>query len=1002
VSAASRSRLLALAILLHAPDAPALDPSKALTQYVHDVWTSDQGLPQNGVAAVTRTSDGYLWIGTEEGMARFDGQRFQVFDSSAAAGLGGVSAGALLPDARRLWIGTRNGVWTGTGGSFAPLPLAAALPQGWTTALCADGKGGVWIATSPYGGLSHLKDGAMRTFTMRDGLSSDSVQSLARDRRGRLWIGTTAGLDLWDGVRFVRYTTRDGLAPGTVFAIVEDRAGTLWIGTKEGDPGSPGDKGALTSLRDGRFSTYATGAGGDSPGVQALLEDRDGNLWCGTFGGGLRRFAGGSFSEAPLLGSMTVAALHEDAEGSLWVGTDAAGLHRLRDGSFTTYGREEGLPDDVVESLYEDSSGALWIGTRWRGVLRRKGTAVTRISTREGLPNDRVNAVLESPAGVLWFGTAAGLVRLQDARLTTFTTGSAASADNVSALCAGDGGTIWAGTWDGLRRFAGGALERVPGTDALAGVLVSSLLRTRDGALWIGTARGVSRLAGGSLQSLVPGGGPVDVRALFEDGDGSVWIGTRGEGLHRFRDGRLARVTRKEGLHEDVVGTIGEDRLGYLWTSGSKGISRVSRRELVDVLEGRAAAFRSVAYGTADGMRSRECEPGQGQLRARDGRLWFATVRGAVSVDPAALTVNRVEPPVVIESASAGGKSFLPSSVPEISGGHGTLEVRYAGLSLLVPERVRYRYKLVGLSDEWVDAGARREAFIANIPPGRFTFLVTAANNDGTWSSKGARLSLVVLPSFRQTWWFRGLLAAAALGLAAVVHRARVSALQREKAEQEQLSRRFNDLQESERQRIACELHDSLGQSLVIIKNRARQALDSEPGGLAQREQLEEITESATEALAEVRQIAYDLRPFHIDRLGLTKAVDAMVRQVAGATGVKVTAALSDIDGVLPAGDEISFYRIVQEALGNAVKHAQATEIQVGIRREDGTVALTVRDNGRGFAPAPASAAPGAGGFGLVGMAERARILRGGLTIHSAPGEGTTIGLTVAGREHAG
>jgi signal transduction histidine kinase len=319
---------------------------------------------------------------------------------------------------------------------------------------------------------------------------------------------------------------------------------------------------------------------------------------------------------------------------------------------------------------------------------------------------------------------------------------------------------------------------------------------------------------------------------------------------------------------------------------------------------------------------------------------------------------------------------------------------------MLMPDRVRYRYRLDGIDSDWIEAGARREAEYSDLPRGAYTFRVMAANNDGVWSRTEASLGFVMLPRLWQAWWFRTLAVLGLFGLAWASYRRRVSQLVRAQAEQEKFTRRLIERQEQERKRIASELHDSLGQSLVIIKNRARQAQESVHSPEETLEQLVEITDSATEALAEVRQIAYDLRPFQIDRLGLTKAIDGLVRNVADASGLKISARLEGIDGVLPPGDEIGFYRVVQEALGNVVKHAQATEAEVTIRREAALVHLEIRDDGRGFVPGLGRSDAGKGGFGLIGMAERAKILGAALEIRSAPGHGTTIEVRVRRTTH--
>jgi signal transduction histidine kinase len=404
-------------------------------------------------------------------------------------------------------------------------------------------------------------------------------------------------------------------------------------------------------------------------------------------------------------------------------------------------------------------------------------------------------------------------------------------------------------------------------------------------------------------------------------------------------------------------------------------------------------------------MVNSECNGG-GQpagWKRRDGTLWFPTARGVVRVDPAAVTSNAVPPPVAIERVLVDRTEVDPRGEIDVSPGRRDLEIHYTGLSYSAPEHVRFRYMLAGLDTGWTDAGTRRSVYYSHLPPGRYTFRVIAANGDGVWNTTGSHMQLRIVPAFYQTWWFvvfAGLVLATA-GFA--IHDRRVRGLTRAKAAQEAFSRRLIESQEAERKRIAAELHDSLSQTLVVIKNRALLSLRTPDDSQRALDQMDEIAEAATDAIDEVKEIAYNLRPFHLDRLGLTAAIDVMLSRMADAHGLRIEKDLDPLDDVFPKDQEINIYRIVQEGLTNIVKHASATDVRVTIKRDTRSVAIALEDNGRGFtrdataggAGAVTAGGAGNGGFGLQGMAERARLFGGEPIVQSVPGQGTTIRLTL-------
>jgi signal transduction histidine kinase len=432
--------------------------------------------------------------------------------------------------------------------------------------------------------------------------------------------------------------------------------------------------------------------------------------------------------------------------------------------------------------------------------------------------------------------------------------------------------------------------------------------------------------------------------------------------------------------------------------SGNRGIYRVGRTELNDFADGRSSSVTSISYGVTDGMKTGETNGG-GQpagLKSRDGRLWFPTIKGVVSIDPENL--NQLPPTVLIEQVLVGKTPFDPRAAIRIRAGQSDLEIHYTGLSLSAAEKVRFRYKLEGYNEDWVDAGSRRVAYFTNIAPGSYTFRVMAANNDGVWTTVDATAQIIVIPPFWKTWWFTFLVVSAAAAALLLLYRRRIAQLNGARMAQEAFSRQLIESQESERQRIAGELHDSLGQELLIIKNRAVLGLKLPDEETRAREQIEQIAETASEAITEVRQIAYNLRPYHLDEIGLTQSLEELVERVSTACPIKFTSSIEYIDDICPKASTINLYRIVQEGINNIVKHSEASEAGLVIRRNSRAIEVAIKDNGKGFHVAGATRRT-QHGFGLTGLAERARILGGTLAVHSTPGKGTILTLTIRSQD---
>ncbi len=968
------------------------------SSYRFDHWTTDNGLPQNTITGMVQSRDGYLWLTTFDGLARFDGVRFTVFDKGNTRGI----------NSNRF------------------------------TCLYETSDGALLFGTED-AGFTAYHNGIFTPYTTTDGLPSNRVLSIFSDLNGEPVIRTLDGPVYLRGGKIVPAPSQYH-HPGTRF--YRSPSGTQVTMDANG----------IKQVKDGRVIEYPfkslekrilAGA--------ALYEDSQGNLWLYEMRN-VYKLRDGVITSYPQIEALR--AVCEDADGGIWfgrpIGVKAEGdfLVRFKDGRFTSIGEADGILPSVIYSIVKDREGTIWLATS-RGLYRARKRLLTAFSTENGLANHEVYPLMQSRNGDVWVGTALGLnrVRLAEGKFESF---SHIQEDAIiQAFWEDAPERVWIGTVGRLRRYENGKIRELlkditvfdvkpdregnywiattrgvfklnddkvaayyTTKEGLAGDDVKIIHQDRQGTLWFGTYGGLTRLKDGKFVSYTEADGLTGnhIRTVYEDAEGTLWIGTYDNGLSRFRDGKFFNYRTEQGLFNNGVFQILEDRRGYFWISCNKGIYRVSRRELDEMADGRLSRVNSVAFGKDDGMLNTECNGGRqpAGFVAQDGKLWFPTMGGVVVMDPEIAQVNPLPPPVKLESVRLehAEKAFIGGVT--VAPGQRDLEIAYTGLSFLKPEQVKFKYKLEGLDTDWVDAGTRRVAYFPYLSPGSYTFRVIAANSDGVWNTEGTALRIVVHAPFYRTIWFGALVVLSVAGIAYVAFRTRVAQLQRRQEEQAVFSRRLIESQESERKRIAAELHDGLGQSLLVIKNRALVGGMSPEDAQISKDQFDEISLTASQAIDEARRIAYDLRPYHLDRLGLAQSLEAMIERVAASTPIQFTINVPLLDGVFSKEEEASFYRIVQECVNNILKHSQATETLIAIVREEEFITLTVSDNGKGFVATPGEARHAgssekkaaevshshqahAGGFGLIGMAERVRMLHGIYTLETAPNQGTTI-----------
>jgi signal transduction histidine kinase/streptogramin lyase len=824
-------------------------------------------------------------------------------------------------------------------------------------------------------------DAASRRFVPQTGEGSTFTDALNPNGLTGFWRIEDSTLNLFSFGRRLRYPLPPSWGDAKDFSVGEDPNHHVWLATGTGK---------LAQLVDGHWSMTSSAT---------TYQDSRGNVWpieiTRNAGSGVLRY----IHLPPGIQPERIAynTLFEDREGNIWLSTDGQGLYRLRTTrTIRVFSKEEGLPGRNVYPICSGRDGSVWIGT-WSGLCRFRQGKFTTYTTADGLASNSVDSIFEDRDGVLWVSTTKGLRRLRNGRFEAVD--AQLVPPPIRAINQDPDGVIWLGTGDGLYRLENGKRGMLTKKDGLATDDIRVLVNGRNANLWVGGYGGLSSIQHGQIRSWTEenGLGSAVIRSLYEDADGILWIGTYDGGLARFENGRFTRYTMREGLFNNGVFRILEDGRGYLWMSCNRGIYRVSKGQLNDFAHGKSKGVISISYGKRDGMRNIECNGGDGSDGAitLDGRFWFPTQDGVAVVDPEKVDTNQKPPPVLIEACLVDQQRL---EVCRVKSGQENIEIQYTALSLIDSERIRFKYRMADLDRDWVDAGTRRTAYYPHLPPGNYRFKVTAAHADGVWNEHSADLALVVLPAFYQTWWFASLLSAMAAALLWFAYRYRLSQVEQARAAQQAFSRLLIASQENERKRIAAELHDSLSQRLVIIKNLALLLLQNRSGSFTlngtEREQIEEISAGASGAIQEVREIAYDLRPYRLDRLGLACALRAMMETAAGASLIAFTVEIDEIDGILPKPAEINFYRIVQECVNNILKHSEAKQATVRILRTEEGLTLTVQDDGKGFFRDSGDADLGQG-FGLTGISERARLLGGKAAIQSAPGQGTTVTVEV-------
>jgi signal transduction histidine kinase/ligand-binding sensor domain-containing protein len=1014
----------------------------APTDYLVDVWDTENGLPGSTVTAIAQTPDGYLWVGTYAGLARFDGVRFVTFDPANTPALSQPRVQGLFLDANgTLWINTfrggltsyRNGVFRNERPDQAAFDLHTTLAASssnlvtfvtqfgevqqrdpmsastnWLVVAppadshpifqCADREGRLWFLTGT-GHVLQFSDGKFKELPGDGGLVGSHIYTLVADARGRVWAGAENEIACWNGGRFEAQTPTNGEAKIQPLSLVPTQSGEMWV--------LDGDRFREMAGREW-VAEIAEWRGllGPAPGrAMGAHEDRGGGMWFNHYGNGLFHITRDGkhqrlTTEDELPGDR-VGAWFQSSDGGIWVGMDYGGLAHLRQRRFQVVGVAEGLPARTAAlSICEDGDGAIWIGTSGGGLCRWSDGKITSFPIGASASANFVGSVFPRAGGGVWLSAAEG----ED--LHQFTDGQVQRAawdvQGIKCILTDHAGRVWMGTKAGIALWAGNA-RRILGTnDNATPPSVRALTETPDGTVWAGADDGtLYRCGTDRIEPFRPSDALAEqpIYSLYADAQGVIWAGTDRGGLFRFNKGVFRRITAKQGLSVDVICQILEDDEGRLWLGTHQGIYCVSRSALNACADSRTNTVNYVTYGRQDGLPALECSDGYQPAcwRAANGRLWFTTSRGVVSVNPDALNPDPPAPPVLIEEMRVDGEPVALSGKKIIvPPGHTQYEFGFTALNFDAGEKTRFRYRIDGLDADWVPAGTRRAAHYGPLPPGHYFFRVMGSSNGGRWNGSGAAVDFTVQPYFYQTLWFLIPAAAGVLGGAVFAARRIVTAkYRRQLARLEQ-----QNAIERDRARIAKDIHDDVGAGLTqitLLTELARR----EPERVGKH--LDHIAGSARRLTRAMDEIVWAVDPHHDTLEGLMDYISAYAEDFLRTAGIRCR---MDLPVTLPAARveaelRYNLFLALKEALNNVVKHAQATEVWLRLRLEAETFTLIVEDNGRGLPAAGHGASSGradriAAGFGLSNLGERLAAVAGRCEIHSRSGHGTRVEMTVA------
>jgi signal transduction histidine kinase/ligand-binding sensor domain-containing protein len=988
--------LLLASTLFSAPSpALALEPPLQIAQYAHTSWTARDGAMLGLVFAMAQTPDGYLWVGGSFGLFRFDGLRFVPWQPPKGQSLPGNPYALMVSRDGTLWIGTFNGLASWNGKELTRYPQ---IDSGFVTSLLEDREGTIWAGIlADRGKLCSIRAGQAECFMPEAGFGQ-FVWSLAEDGSGKLWAAADSGLWRWK--------------PGTPHRFETPRM-------RLGDLSTTGDGQLLVGIRGGgikrldgeKLVPYPMQSAAKPDELisdrdiksNKLLRDRDGGLWIGTEGLGIIHLQDGTadaFTRADGLSGNIACSLFQDREGNIWFGSEK-GVDRFRKLPVTTISTQQGLPNERTRSVLTTTDGSIWVATN-DGLARWKDGTPVVYGERQGLPDARVQSLYQDADGRLWASTGRGLAYLSGDR---FVAVEGVPSKEVYSITGDKAGNLWLSGNEGLARLHEGRfVENIPWT-ALGRRQQAKVIVADRGGVWLAFWQdgGVLYFKDGKIEATytsAQGLGAGHVAGLALDADGAVWAATEDGGLSRIKDGRVTTLTVGNGLLCNTIHWSTFDDQGSLWMYTACGLVRVMHDDLAAWIADPSHRIVPKVWGAWDGVPILAFTPAYFNppvAKGPDGKLWFVSGADVHLIDPAHLTFNPLPPPVHIETLVADQKTYAVENGLRLPPLVRDLTIVFAGLSLVDPKNMHFRYTLEGHDNDWQDAMDRRQATYTNLPPGNYRFRVKASNNSGVWNETGAQIEFSILPAFYQTTWFRLAGAALLIGLAWSAFQLRLHMQVR------RLQRQFETTLEArvaERTRIARDLHDTLLQrfhGLLLQFQAAFNLLPDRPR--ESRQVLAGAIDRVAEAITEGRDTVQGLRASTQETNNLADALRALAEDLANESGHAASAHV-EVHGTPQAlrplvRDET--FRIAGEALRNAFHHAEAKRIDVEIRYEARQLCVRVRDDGQGMDAEVLRTGEKQGHFGLSGMRERAELVGGKLTLRSSAETGTEVEFRAPG-----
>ncbi len=983
--------ILGIALVCVTANVRALDPNRLSSQYVRQQWVVGSTFPGGAVNAIAQTADGYLWIGTDKGLVRFDGFAFSLVSLRPVTSASDTPILQLLTDPNgQLWIRPEGADFVRqNNGKFERVQYGTRMQTSQITAMSKDNNGRI-VVSDIAKGTFRFHGGEVEQLAqpaVLSGLASPPIISLAQGTDGRLWLGTLGvGLFVFADGQATRLDA--GLPDRKINCLLLISKDELWVGTDTGVFRGNGKE----------FHRINLPAALGNVQVLSLLRDRDSNIWAGTTRGLLRINTGGvSFSaEDAIRGHGGINALFEDREGNLWVG-GSQGLGRIRDSTFLTY-------SPAIDSRFErdgpvdaDREDRIWFAPAQGGLYALKNGSIQSIPT--GIPaNDEVYSI-SGDGDELWVGRQhGGLTRLLlhagTVTTRTYTQANGLAQNSVYTVYRSHDGSVWAGTLSGgVSEFKDHRFTNYTMANGLASNTIFSILETRHGKMWFGTSRGLSLFSDGQWRSYTTRDGlPSErVNCLFEDSSGTFWIGTAAGLAVSIADSFQVPVTWPQELRNPVLG-LAQDRRGWLWIATSNHVLRVRRDKLAMATLGTSDVQE---YGAADGLLSTDgINRSRSVVADSEGKIWFSLGRGISVVDPSHIPDSSPSAIAHVEGVLADDLPVNVTSPVRVPPSPKRIVFAYTAVSLASPENIRFRYLLDGFDRNWSAPVATREAVYTNLGPGSYRFRVMASNSSGLWNGKESAIAVDVQPAVWQTLWFRSALVVLILCGALLLYRLRLLQLKH------QFNLRFEE-RVAERTRIARELHDTLLQSFqgIAFQLQAARKLLLRKADNATAV-LDEAILGTEEAIQEGRSAIRDLRPEQAAQRKLSELLDAAGRELATAHElngqaptyrVLVEGTQRDLSPMLQ--DEI--YRISREVIRNAFAHAAASHIEVEIRYDRDKLRLRVRDDGKGIDPKVLHAGGQPGHFGIPGMRERAQRIGAHLDFWSESGAGAEVELTV-------